>query len=49
MNSPTMEGAAVRALLPKKARGMAHVDDRRVVNGIFWILHLCQIPFGDEK
>jgi transposase len=32
-----------------KPRGVARVDDRRVLNGIFWVLRSCQIPFADEK
>ena len=29
--------------------GVPLVDDRRVLNGIFWVLRSCQIPFADEK
>jgi len=32
------EWAAIRSLLPNKPRGIPHVDDRRVLNGIFWVL-----------
>lgn len=32
------EWAIVAPLLPNKPRGVARVDDRRVVNGIFYIL-----------
>ena len=32
------EWAAIRALLPNKPRGIPRVDDRRVLNGIFWVL-----------
>ena len=32
------EWAAIRPMLPKKARGVPHVDDRRVLNGICWVL-----------
>ena len=32
------EWAMVAPLLPNKPRGVARVDDRRVVNGIFYIL-----------
>lgn len=28
----------IHPLLPDKPRGVARVDDRRVVNGIFWVL-----------
>jgi hypothetical protein len=30
--------AAIRSLLPNKPRGIPRVDDRRVLNGIFWVL-----------
>jgi hypothetical protein len=29
---------ALDPLLPSKPRGVARVDDRRVLNGIFWVL-----------
>jgi transposase len=32
------EWAAIRSMLPSKARGVPRVDDRRVLNGIFWVL-----------
>src|ERR1700737_3161637 len=32
------EWAAIRSLLPNKPRGIPRVDDRRVLNGIFWVL-----------
>ena len=32
------EWAAIRPMLPSKARGVPRVDDRRVLNGIFWVL-----------
>ena len=32
------EWRAIRAMLPNKPRGAARVDDRRVLNGIFWVL-----------
>src|SRR3954452_23984093 len=32
------EWAAIRPMLPNKARGVPRVDDRRVLNGIFWML-----------
>lgn len=32
------EWAAIRPLLPNKPRGVPRVDDRRVLNGIFWAL-----------
>src|SRR5262247_1957770 len=32
------EWRLIEPLLPNKPRGVARVDDRRVLNGIFWIL-----------
>ena len=32
------EWAAVRSMLPNKPRGAPRVDDRRLLNGIFWVL-----------
>jgi len=32
------EWAAIRPFLPNKPRGIPRVDDRRVLNGIFWVL-----------
>jgi transposase len=32
------EWALIAALLPNKPRGVARVDDRRVINGIFYVL-----------
>jgi transposase len=32
------EWAVIRPMLPNKARGVRRVDDRRVLNGIFWML-----------
>ena len=32
------EWSVIEPLLPKKVRGVARVDDRRVLNGIFWRL-----------
>src|SRR6266404_8256212 len=40
------EWAAIRPFLPNKPRGIPRVDDRRVLNGIFWVLAVyfkCQI------
>ena len=31
------EWAIIRSMLPNKARGVPRVDDRRVLNGIFWV------------
>jgi transposase len=32
------EWAAIRPMLPNKPRGIPRVNDRRVLNGIFWVL-----------
>ena len=32
------EWAAIRPMLPNKARGVPRVDDRRVLTGICWVL-----------
>ena len=32
------EWKVIKPLLPNKPRGVARVDDRRVLNGIFWVL-----------
>ena len=32
------EWRVIEPLLPNKPRGVPHVDDRRVLNGIFWVL-----------
>jgi transposase len=32
------EWIAIRPMLPNKPRGVPRVSDRRVLNGIFWIL-----------
>lgn len=32
------EWAAIKPMLPNKPRGVPQVNDRRVLNGIFWIL-----------
>jgi transposase len=32
------EWGVIRPMLPNKPRGVPRVDDRRVLNGIFWIL-----------
>jgi hypothetical protein len=35
------EWAAIRSFLPTKPRGIPRVDDRRVLNGIFWQFDRC--------
>ena len=32
------EWAAIKSMLPNKPRGVPRVNDRRVLNGIFWVL-----------
>jgi transposase len=32
------EWAAIKLFLPNKPRGVPRVNDRRVLNGIFWVL-----------
>jgi transposase len=32
------EWASIKPMLPNKPRGVPRVDDRRVLNGIFWVL-----------
>ncbi|MBR1030716.1 transposase [Bradyrhizobium liaoningense] len=35
------ERFAIKPMLPNKPRGVPRVNDRRVLNGIFWVL-LCR-------
>ena len=32
------EWAAIKPMLPNKPRGVPRVNDRRILNGIFWVL-----------
>ena len=32
--------AVIKLMLPNKPRGVPRVNDRRVLNGIFWVLPL---------
>lgn len=41
-----LEWAFIKAVLPKKSRGVKRVDDRRVINGIFYVLRT-GIPWAD--
>ena len=34
------EWTAIKPMLPNKPRGVGRVNDRRVLNGIFWVLRL---------
>ena len=42
------EWRVIEALLPNKPRGAPRVNDRRVLNGIFWVLRSgapwCDLP-----
>ena len=39
------EWTAIKPMLPNKPRGVRRVNDRRVLNGIFWANYLnCQKP-----
>jgi transposase len=35
------EWRVIEPLLPNNPRGVPHVGDRRVLNGIFWVLRWC--------
>jgi transposase len=41
------EWSVIQPLLPNKPRGVARVDDRRVLNGIFWRLRTGS-PWADR-
>jgi hypothetical protein len=41
------EWIAIRPMLPNKPRGVSRVNDRRVLNGIFWVLR-SGAPWRDE-
>ncbi|WP_338310638.1 transposase, partial [Bradyrhizobium ottawaense] len=32
------EWSVIKPMLPNKSRGVPRVNDRRVLNGIFWVL-----------
>jgi transposase len=40
------EWSAIRPMLPNKPRGVPRVNDRRVLNGIFWVLR-SRAPWRD--
>jgi hypothetical protein len=35
------EWTAIKPMLPNKPRGVRRLNDRRVLNGIFWVLRSC--------
>ena len=41
-----LEWEFIRAVLPNKSRGVKRLDDRRVINGIFYVLRT-GIPWSD--
>lgn len=41
-----LEWEFIKAVLPNKTRGKKRVDDRRVINGIFYVLRT-GIPWAD--
>jgi len=43
------EWAVIAPLLPNKPRGVPRVDDRRVVNGIFYILRTGSLHLIDSS
>ena len=45
-DSTNFEWSVIQPLLPKKPRGVPRVDDRRVLNGIFWRLR-AGAPWAD--
>jgi transposase len=42
------EWAAIKAMLPNKPRGIPHVNDRRVLNGIFWVAVECAMTSSQQ-
>lgn len=40
------EWRVIEPLLPNKPRGVPRVDDRRVLNGIFWVLRSVPERYG---
>jgi transposase len=42
------EWSVIAPLLPNKVRGVKRVDDRRVLNGIFWRLRT-GAPWADNR
>jgi Putative transposase of IS4/5 family (DUF4096) len=42
------EWTAIRPMLPNKPRGVPRLDDRRILNGIFWVLRSGAPRFAGE-
>ena len=43
------EWSVIRPLPPNKPRGIARVDDRRILNGIFWVLRCRRVATRYDK
>ena len=43
------EWTAIKPMLPNKPRGVPRVNDRRVLNGIFWVLRSGAPPTGQLR
>jgi transposase len=46
------ERAEIKPMLPNMSRGVPRVNDRRVLNGIFWVLQsgaLWRDPVGSKR
>ena len=43
------EWVAIKPFLPNKPRGVPRVNDRRVLNGIFWVLRSGAPLYGPPK
>ena len=43
------EWAAIRPMLPNKPRGVPRLNDRRVLNGIFWVLRSQLHPLNQRR
>lgn len=42
------EWSVIQPLLPNKSRGVPRIDDRRVLNGVFWRLRT-GAPWADQQ
>jgi len=43
------EWNVIRPMLPNKVRGIPRVDDRRILNGIFWVLRSGALSRADTN